>query len=230
MSENTKICPYCAETIKAKAKLCRYCGQQLESKEEARVAEHTIKEIKETISKNQKPKASDNKNLRLWILRFLLVFLLVCSLLILGKYGSTLEQEVVEISSETPRPTATRKPTLTPYPLAPSAQEIFDSVKNMTDAQRNKYMESLENSRVEDWQGTVRDVDESEIFGGFSIEVDTQSNNNDRIPEIQIEVSEDVALSVNKGDKIAFSGVIKGLSDLIEVIIFIEDAVIEVFE
>lgn len=31
MVEATRICPYCAETVKADAKVCRYCGRELKT-------------------------------------------------------------------------------------------------------------------------------------------------------------------------------------------------------
>jgi hypothetical protein len=42
----------------------------------------------------------------------------------------------------------------------------------MTDTQRNQYMQSITGNRVQGWRGTILDVDEGEILGGFSVYVD----------------------------------------------------------
>ena len=104
-------------------------------------------------------------------------------------------------------------------------EEIFATVEGMTDAQRNQYMESLVGNRVEGWRGVVSDVDEGEIFGGFSVYVDVVQENFGS--EVHIEVSKEVALSLSKGQEIIFSGNIKLVSDIMCTTVFIEKATIE---
>ena len=98
----------------------------------------------------------------------------------------------------------------------------------MTDAQRNNYIESLEGNIVENWKGTVTEVDEGEILGGFSVYVEMISSN--LSSEVNIDVSEEVALSLNKGQAIVFSGVIWRVSDLFGTTVFIDNATIEIVE
>ncbi len=108
---------------------------------------------------------------------------------------------------------------------APSIQEILATVEGLTDAQRNQYSESLKGSRVEGWRGTINDVDEGEIFGGFTIYIDMVPENFGA--EVHIDVSKEVALSLNKGQESIFSGNIKSVSDMLCTTIFIENAAIE---
>lgn len=116
----------------------------------------------------------------------------------------------------------------TPLPTAPAIEEIIKENEDMTDAQRNRYNEELANTRVENWTGTVIDVDEGEIFGGFTIYVDMVKNRPGA--EVHIEVSEEVALAIRKDAEITFSGDIKSITDLFGATVFIENAVIETTE
>lgn len=219
MSTDTKQCPYCAETIKAEAVVCRFCGRDL-------VAPEAAKPIPTTPAPALKPSKPKNKLLAPIIG---LVILACCGLFALTLSQSDKSKKTEGSSNQTtsnqnPSQSSTAVPP-TLQPLAPSIQEILSKTEGMTDAQRNQYSESLKGNRVEGWRGTIDDVDEGEIFGGFTIYIDMVPGNFSS--EVHIDVSKEVALSLNKGQEIVFSGNIKSVSDILNITVFIENATIE---
>lgn len=76
MSEDTKKCPYCAETIKAEAVVCRFCGRDLPTDEQNPIADALPQK---TDSKTDKSNATQGclKGLVLLIVYLILLFIFV---------------------------------------------------------------------------------------------------------------------------------------------------------
>ncbi len=114
-------------------------------------------------------------------------------------------------------PTSTSTPTNTPIPsstpnLAPPFSEIAENYNRMTDAQWEAYAELLRGALALDWEGTIREVDKGEIFGGYKVIID--AGRDTFVPEVYIDdVPEALALSLNKGARVRFSGVINYASN-----------------
>jgi hypothetical protein len=83
---------------------------------------------------------------------------------------------------------------------------MVENYNEMTDAQWEMYANTIEGAYIDRWEGVVRDVDAGEIFGGYDIYIDMDEGSS---PSIYIgDVSEEMALSINKDQKVVVSGMI----------------------
>ncbi len=123
-------------------------------------------------------------------------------------------------STDTPQPT----PTL--IPLAPPFEKIESAVKSMTEAQWKAFLPTLDGMLIENWIGWVTDVD---VLSGDRYELwvsvgppELFSSTNVYIP-----IPEEIALEIQKGQKVTFSGIIDHVSEFIgSVSVHLEDGAI----
>ncbi|MFW5943566.1 MAG: hypothetical protein ACOC9X_06165 [bacterium] len=226
----TKTCPYCYSTIDARAIVCPQCRRDLTTKPPP--------------TKADKVQTQSSTSRFLWGAFIIVVAFIYIASLVTGdgdepsrSDGATNEGGALVRLTATPSTTpeaergspkpSTPAPTPTP-PLAPPFATFRQNYDTMTDAQWEAFEETVRGARVEGWEGVIDDVDTGEIMGGYTIEVRMEEGTS--FSPVSIDVPEDVALSLNREQRIRFSGRIRYASNDFLLSIAIEDAQVTVVD
>lgn len=94
----------------------------------------------------------------------------------------------------------------------PDYQEIMNNYNSLTSAKWQEYKSEMEGTRVTNWIGWVTNVSKNSNSTSYKIRVDSErpaAACDTGRTDIEFELAQDMALKLNKCDKIEFSGVIK---------------------
>lgn len=197
--ESTIKCPHCFSDIDARATVCPVC--------------------KRDIKPVQKAKSGGNPLIKALAAVALVVICCIGAFAIALPFLANISPNGSTASATTAAlPSATNEP-------APPLDEILSSYREMTDAQWNAYGESLVGKRANEWAGQITEVNEGEVFGGFTVYVQVEGANFGEY--IFIDVSEDVAMALRKDQRIVFSGNITAASNAAGLGIRLNNAEIE---
>lgn len=84
----------------------------------------------------------------------------------------------------------------------------------MTEAQWKAYADTLRGTWAQDWEGTVNDVTKGSLFSRYDVFIDAGRPSFGSDVFIG-DVPEDVALALNKGARVRFSGTLDFVSDFL---------------
>lgn len=118
-----------------------------------------------------------------------------------------------------------------PVGTVPAFDEVEETVEGMTEVQWKAYLDGLKGQRIENWTGWIVEVDQG-LGGNYTVWIDMDEPGEISTQDVYCPVSEDLAMSLNLGDKVRFSGTVERASEMLRSISFTlgDDATLEVVE
>lgn len=105
--------------------------------------------------------------------------------------------------------------TATPAPAAPPYEQIRSQMQAMTEAQWKQYAEELKGATAVNWTGWIEDVNQKAL-GGYELWVDMDSPDELlSVQDVQFDIPEDLALQLQKDQKVTFSGRIDSVMNIL---------------
>jgi len=156
--DDTKQCPYCAETIKAQAVVCRFCGRNLKT---GQPASQPPKAIVQQAPKRKK------KSGRIALLA--LIILIACGVICaLGQVGGSIRPALTSTPGIAVRPT----PTLTPKPIATVDPKIVKARWSTVDIRALSKNPDRYSGQEVHYRGEVFTIEESDEGTAMQVWVD----------------------------------------------------------
>jgi len=137
----------------------------------------------------------------------------IIAIAVIAAVAGGTDSDTADSSSTTANGDSSESSSRTPI----SFDQIIADTENMTDAQFDRYAdEAKKNNMASRWTATVTEVDDQVLGSEYFAHLTVNPGETFDFYDISIDIPEDVALGLNLGDELVFSGEIKDVTNTLD--------------